>query len=139
VIVLDANVLSEVMRPLPDHRVVTWLRPHALAELAITAVTLAEISYGLHRLPHGRRRNDLETRFRALLAQGFKDRILAFDAVAADLYGDIVATRQAAGRPIDAFDAMIAAIARSRAAAVATRNVADFEHCGLVVLDPWNG
>jgi toxin FitB len=125
------------MRPAPNARVMAWLRTQPLAELATTAVTLAEINYGLCRRPRGRRRDDLEGRLRTFLARGFGDRILAFDAVAADLYGEIVTTREEAGRPIDAFDAMIAAIARSRAAAVATRNRADFEGCGVPLLDPW--
>jgi predicted nucleic acid-binding protein len=137
VIVLDTNVISEVMKPAPEARVMAWLRAQALEELATTAVSLAEIGYGLCRLPPGRRRDDLEARYRTFLARGFGDRILPFDAVAADLYGELVTSRQAAGRPIDAFDAMIAAIARSQAAAVATRNVADFEGCGVPVLDPW--
>jgi toxin FitB len=125
------------MRPAPNARVMSWLRAQPLAELATTAVTLAEIKYGLCRLPRGRRRDDLESRLRTFLARGFGDQILAFDAVAADLYGEIVTARQEAGRPIDAFDAMIAAIARSRGAAVATRNRADFEGCGVALLDPW--
>jgi predicted nucleic acid-binding protein len=137
VIVLDTNVVSEAMRPAPDAAVMAWLRAQPLSEIATTTVTLAEIDYGLCRIPTGRRREDLEARLRTFLARGFGDRILPFDAAAAGLYGGIVTTRQATGRPIDAFDAMIAAIARSRLAAIATRNVADFEGCGVTVLDPW--
>jgi predicted nucleic acid-binding protein len=114
-----------------------WLRGQSLANLATTAVSLAEINYGLCRLPRGRRRDDLEARLRTFLARGFDERILAFDAAAAGVYGEIVTARQSVGRPIDAFDAMIAAIARSRAASVATRNIADFDGCGVSVLDPW--
>jgi predicted nucleic acid-binding protein len=105
--------------------------------LATTSVTLAELNYGLRRLPSGQRRDDLEGRLRTFLARGFGDRILPFDAVAADLYADIVTGRQKAGRPIDGFDAMIAAIARSHAATLATRNRADFQGCGVPLLDPW--
>jgi toxin FitB len=137
VIVLDTNVISEVIKPSPDAHAMAWLRRQALAEMATTAVSLAEINYGLCRLPRGRRRDDLEARIRTFLARGFGDRILAFDARAADVYGEIVTARQGVGRPIDAFDAMIAAIARSRAASVATRNIADFDGCGVAVLDPW--
>lgn len=122
---------------MPDARVMAWLRAQPLASLATTAVSLAEINYGLCRLPRGQRRDDLETRFGTFLARGFGDRILAFDAPAAGVYGEIVTARQSVGRPIDAFDAMIAAIARSRAATVATRNVADFDGCGVSTLDPW--
>jgi predicted nucleic acid-binding protein len=137
VIVLDTNVISEVMRPAPDAGVMTWLRAQPFERLATTAVSVEEVSYGLCRLPAGRRRNDLQVRFRALLARGFGERILAFDAVAADLYGEIVSARQRTGRPIDAFDAMIAAIARSRAATIATRDAAGFKACGVPVLNPW--
>lgn len=136
-IVLDTNVISEAIKPSPDAHVMAWLRGQSLAIMATTAVSLAEINYGLCRLPRGRRRDDLETRLRAFLARGFGDRILAFDAPAAGVYGEIVTARQSVGRPIDAFDAMIAAIARSRGATVATRNLADFDGCGLLVLDPW--
>jgi hypothetical protein len=93
--------------------------------------------YGLCRLPRGRRRDDLTGRVKAFLAQGFGERILAFDARAADFYGEIVTTRQGVGRPIEAFDAMIVAIARSHAAPLATRNVADFDGCGIRLVDPW--
>lgn len=136
-IVLDTNVISEAIKPSPDPRVMAWLRGQSLADVATTAVSLAEINYGLCRLPRGRRRDDLEARIRTFLARGFGDRILVFDAPAAGVYGEVVTARQSAGRPIDAFDAMIAAIARSRAATVATRNVADFDGCGVPVLDPW--
>jgi hypothetical protein len=137
VIVLDTNVISEAIKPSPDAQVMAWLRGQFLANLATTAVSLAEINYGLCRLPRGRRRDDLEARLRTFLARGFGDRILAFDAPAAGVYGEIVTARQSVGRPIDAFDAMIAAIARSRGATVATRNVADFHGCGVPILDPW--
>lgn len=136
-IVLDTNVISEVMKPVPDPHVMTWLRGQPLQALTITAVSVAEISYGLRLLPLGRRRYDLATRFRTFLNQGFSNRILAFDAEAGDLYGEIVAVRRAAGHPIEAFDAMIAAIAQSRTASIATRNVADFDGCGVPLLDPW--
>ena len=125
------------MKPAPDRRVMVWLRTQRLTELATTAVTLAEINYGVCRLPRGRRRDDLAGRVRTFLAQGFGERILPFDAHAADLYGEIVTTRQSVGRPIDAFDAMIAAIARCHAAALATRNIADFDGCGVRLVNPW--
>ena len=114
-----------------------WLRAQPLAELTTTAVTLAEINYGLCRLPRGRRRDDLTSRVRTFFAQAFGERILAFDARAADLYGEIVALRRAAGRPIEALDAMIAASARVHAASLATRDIADFDRCGVPLINPW--
>ena len=103
-IVLDTNVVSEGDKPSPDAHVMAWLRGQSLANLATTAVSLAEINYGLCRLRRGRRRDDLEARLRTFLARGFDERILAFDAAAAGVYGEIVTARQSVGRPIDAQD-----------------------------------
>ena len=72
-----------------------------------------------------------------MFAQDFAGRILPFDEDAARAYATIVASRNAAGRPISQLDAMIAAIARTHRATVATRNTGDFEHCGLQLVDPW--
>ena len=137
-IILDTNIISEVMRPAPEPRVMVWLRKQPLKTLATTAVTLAEIRYGLGRLPEGQRRRNLEEQFRSFLARGFDDRILAFDAASAEAYSAIVIEREKAGRPIDAFDAMIAAIARMNSAWVATRDVAGFEGCGVDIINPWD-
>jgi len=135
--IVDTNVVSEVMKQRPDEGVLTWLGANPLDNMAITAVTLAEIHYGLCRLPHGRRRRDLERSFRAFVDQGFAGRVLHFDAAAAEIYGDIVAQRERIGRPMDAFDAMIAAIARVHRANLATRNVDDFDYCGVELVNPW--
>lgn len=137
-IILDTNMISEVMRPTPEPRVMAWLRKPPLRTLAVSAVTLAEIRYGLGRLPEGKRRFDLEERFRAFIARGFQDRILAFDAAAAEAYSAIVINREKAGRPIEAFDAMIAAIARVNSASIATRDVGGFEGCGVEIINPWH-
>lgn len=137
-IILDTNVISEIMRPQPELKVMEWLRKQPLDSLATTAITLAEIRYGLGRLPQGQRRRSLQERFQAFLVRGFGDRIMAFDAAAAEAYSSIAIERERTGRPIDAFDAMIAAIARVNSASVATRDVAGFEGCGVVVINPWN-
>ena len=126
-ILLDTNVVSEAMKAAPATEVMAWLRARPLQDLAISAVTLAEIRYGLARLPEGRRRLALEQRFRLFVVRGFGERLLDFDRAAANLYGDIVVAREKAGRPIEAFDAMIAATARSRGASIATRDVGGFD------------
>ncbi len=136
-IVLDTNVISEVMRPTPDASVLAWLRAQPVETLTVTSITLAEISYGLHRLPSGRRRLGLEEKFQTFIEKGFAERILPFDAASASLYGEIVTGRERAGRPMDALDAMIAAIVRARKATLATRNGADFADCGIDFLNPW--
>ena len=136
-IVVDTNVASELMRPAPDARVVAWVRAQAGGDLYTTSITVAEIGYGVERLPDGARKALL----RATAAQvfsAFAAHVLAFDADAAGLYGDIVAARERGGVPIDGFDAQIAAICRRHAGTLATRNVKDFAQTGVDIVDPWN-
>jgi toxin FitB len=105
-------------------------------ELATTAVTLAKVRYGIARLTAGHRRDALAEAAEGIFT-AFRDQVLAFDASAALEYDHVVVQRDVAGRPIDGFDAQIAAICRSRSAELATRNVRDFHGTGVVVLDPW--
>lgn len=138
-IVLDTNVVSEVLRPQPDARVVAWLETLA-DDVAITAVTLAEILAGLRRLPDGKRKEDLASRVEAAILPYRDTRaIIAFDAAAAPRYADILAMREGAGLPIATGDAQIAAICRARDAVCATRSTKDFLHTGVALIDPWTG
>ncbi|MFT3889086.1 MAG: type II toxin-antitoxin system VapC family toxin [Arachnia sp.] len=136
-IVLDTNVVSELFRPVPDSRVVAWVEDLP-GDVAITAVTLAELLAGVRRLPDGRRKAALAVRIDAVL-QLYRDAgaVLAFDEEAAPHYADILAMREAAGLPISTADAQIAAICRAHAASCATRNTKDFAHTGVDLLDPW--
>lgn len=136
-ILLDTNVLSEAMKPAPERSVMDWLRKQPLNELAVSSVTLAEIHYGLARIPEGKRKLDLENRFRTFIERGFGERVLAFDESAAAIYGKIVAAHEKSGQPIEAFDAMIAATPKSKQAQIATRDTAGFEGCGLKIINPW--
>lgn len=136
-IVLDTNVLSELLAPSPSPAVVAWLAAQPAAAVFTTAVTEAEILYGLALLPDGRRRQALETAVRPIFSEDLAGRVLAFDREAAASYAAIAARRRALGRPISQFDAQIAAIAVSRGASVATRNVADFAETGVLVINPW--
>lgn len=135
-IVLDTNVVSELMRPSPATQVVTWLRRQEGGSLRTTAITVAEIRFGLARLPAGRRATELQRLADDVLAK-FPAQVLPFDAGAAALYGGLAAERERAGRPIDALDAQIAAICRLRTASLATRNAKDFVHTGVDLVDPW--
>jgi predicted nucleic acid-binding protein len=137
VIVLDTNVLSELMRSAPDLAVVAWISARPASSIFTTTVTQAEILYGLRLLPSGKQRSRLEVAAGEMFATDFAGRVLPFDQAAAKAYADIAAARRQAGRPIGQFDAQIAAIARSRDAAVATRNIMDFEGCGIGLVDPW--
>jgi toxin FitB len=136
-LIVDTNVISELMRRVPNEAVARWIDEQPLERLAITAITVGEILYGLDLLPDGGRKADLADRFAAMLRRAFVGDVLAFDDVAAVAYARIRGNRHRAGRPIGLADAAIAAIARTRGATVATRNIADFEHCGIGALDPW--
>lgn len=138
-IVLDTNVVSEVLKPRPDASVVAWLES-LTDDVAITAVTFAELLAGLRRLPEGKRKTDLTAQVEAAI-RPYRDTgaIIAFDAVAAPRYADILAAREAAGLPIATGDAQIAAICRARDAVCATRNTKDFNGTGVALIDPWTG
>lgn len=136
-IVLDTNVISEFMTDNPNQMVLDWFDAQPTNNLFVTTVTEAEVWTGIALLPDGRRKNNLlefaDNIFRSL----FIGRILVFDSNAASIYAEIFAQRQAAGRPISQADCQIAAIARSREASIATRNVTDFEEVGVELIDPW--
>ncbi|RBY77754.1 VapC toxin family PIN domain ribonuclease [Geodermatophilus sp. TF02-6] len=138
-IVLDTNVISELVRPRPAARVTEWLDVPLVREVHVSAVTVAEIEYGLARLPDGRRRRELRTRVDRLLDRYFPRRVLPFDSAAAQRYGTVMASRERLGRPIEIADAQIAAICLHHDAALATRNTRDFEDLGLTLIDPWEG
>lgn len=136
-IVLDTNVLSELLRPVPDPRVEAWMAAREGADLWFTTVGEAELLYGLALLPAGRRRDALADAIEAILETDLRDRILPFDRPAALAYATIAVARRAAGRPMSLPDGQIAAIALTHGATVATRNTRDFAGCGIAVLDPW--
>lgn len=137
-IVLDTNVLSETLRSAPDPRVLEWFRAQRRAALFTTTITRAEILYGLGLLADGSRKEALSAAIQAVFEEDFAGRLLGFDSDAADLYATIAVSRKNGGRQISQFDAMIAAVARSAGATLATRNVKDFVDCGIAVVDPWS-
>ena len=136
-ILLDTNVLSELMRPAPEPRVVRWVGARPATALFASTIAEAELLYGVAMLPQGRRRGELAEAIALMFEDDFAGRVLPFDRAAAQSFAAIAAERRRAGRPIAQFDAQIAAIARSRGASLATRNVADFQGCQIEVIDPW--
>jgi len=136
-IVLDTNVLSEALRPVPEPSVLDWLANQPRASLFTTTVTRSEILYGIRLLSDGKRRRGLWDAAKEIFDEDFAGQVLSFDSDAADMYAEIAASRRTAGKPISQFDAMIVAMARSRGASLATRNVKDFEDCGVDVINPW--
>lgn len=137
-ILLDTNVLSELMRPVPETAVERWLATQPDASMFISVITEAELRYGIALLPSGKRRSALTAEIEGMLEEDFEGRILPFDRSAAQAFAEIAADRRGAGRPISQADAQIAAIARSRGAFLATRNVPDFNGCGIEVINPWS-
>lgn len=139
-ILLDTNVISELVRADPEPAVVAYVGSLASETVFTASICEAEIRYGLSRMVPGRKRDDLIGRINIFFDTGFQDQILPFDRLCAALYGAIRHAREAAGKPIEVEDAMIAATARAYGAkAIATRNTDDFRDCGVPVINPWLG
>jgi len=140
VIVLDTNVVSELVKPQPDPAVRAWVNGRPAETMFVTAITEAEMLFGVSLMADGRRRNALRLGILTVFGTVFASRILPFDSAAATEYGDWAADRRRKGRPVGIADLQIAAIARVRGATtIATRNAKDFGDCGIPVADPWLG
>lgn len=137
--ILDTNVVSEIMRSVPAPVVLRWLSDQISEELHLTAITVAEVLYGIELLPPGKRQEILRAGAEQLFRVIFTDRILTFDARAAREFSRIASSRRKQGRPMSEFDAQIAAIARAKNAVIATRDTGDFEGCGVRLVNPWEG
>lgn len=135
--ILDTNVISELMKPAPSKAVLTWMALTSSTDIYCTSISQAEILYGILLLPAGKRRMNIETAAQGMFRDDFCGRILPFGSDAAAVFASIASSRSGAGRPISAFDAQIAAIAITVNAVLVTRNINDFLHCGLNVINPW--
>jgi predicted nucleic acid-binding protein len=136
-IILDTNVLSALMRTVPEAHVVAWLDRQPAESVWITSITLFEAYLGLALLPSGRRRRTLEGAFARLLQEDLENRVLDFDSAAATEAASLAAARQKNGRPVDLRDTQIAGIALARRATLATRNVRHFRDLRILLVDPW--
>jgi predicted nucleic acid-binding protein len=136
-IVLDTNVISELSKDRPNLAVSTWFLEQNPDELTTTAISLAEVLYGLDLLPRGRRRERLSELSQIIFTTALRGKMLPFDEAAARHYGRLLAARRRRGAPMPELDAQIAAIAMAVGAAIATRNVDDFKHCGVTIINPW--
>ncbi|GLZ88948.1 ribonuclease VapC [Metapseudomonas resinovorans] len=137
-ILLDTNVLSELMRAKPDPNVIAWVDAQRSRDPVISSITVAEILYGIARMPDGKRKDSLYALASAMFEEDFAGSILAFDVDAAVHYADLVAASEARGKIADMADGQIAAIARLHGARIATRNVRHFEAFGIPLVNPWN-
>lgn len=136
-ILVDTNVVSEPLRPRPEPRVVEWLDGQALETLYVSAVTVAELRFGVRCLPAGRRRERLRGDLERRVLPTFAGRVLSFDLAATDAYAELMAEARASGRAVSASDGYIAATAAANGMAVATRDTAPFEAAGIETIDPW--
>lgn len=136
-IVVDTNVISELMASTTSGIVQRWINFQKWDELYTTAICEAELLFGIERMPKGKRRDEMEATASRVLVKVFPARILPFDSGAARAFAVLAGERRRAGKPMSLEDSQIAAIARANNAALATRNVAHFEGCGITVINPW--
>jgi toxin FitB len=136
-IILDTNVVSALIRPHSNERVVSWLDRQQDHTVWTTAITVFELEFGFQLLPEGRRREQLSEELQMVLKEELKGRILFFDDAAAREAARLAADRQRQGRPRELRDTQIAGIALARRAKIATRNVRHFENLSVDVIDPW--
>ena len=136
-ILVDTNVVSEPLRRAPEPRVAEWLDAQALETLYLSAITVAELRFGVRSLPVGRRRDRLDADLERQILPMFAGRVLAFDLAASQAYAGLMAQARSAGRAISVSDGYIAATAAANGMIVATRDTAPFETAGLTTLNPW--
>lgn len=141
-IMLDTSVLSELMRPRPNQKVIDWIDTQNKPEIVISAITVAEILHGIARLPESKRKTVFIDIANNMFGHLFAGRVLPFDCSAAKLYAEIMALRERTGKAISMADAQIAAICQSATPAntsptLVTRNIKDFVNLGIILIDPW--
>lgn len=137
-ILLNTNVISEPLKRAGDAGVLAWLDAQAIETLYLSAISLAELRFGIAALPPGKRRDTLHTSLEQRVVPLFAKRILSFDTAASDAYAVIRARARALGKAIAAADGYIAATATTHGLVVATRDTGPFEAAGLTVVNPWN-
>jgi predicted nucleic acid-binding protein len=137
VTILDTNVLSALMRRVPDAVVVSWLDQQPPASVWTTAINVLEIRYGLAILPAGKRRTSLIQTFEILITRVIDNRVAPLDLAAAERAAQLMAARHRAGRPGDLRDTLVGAIALAHRATLATRNTRHFEDLSVWLVNPW--
>ncbi|MBY5394054.1 type II toxin-antitoxin system VapC family toxin [Rhizobium leguminosarum] len=136
-ILIDTNVISEPWKPTPDNQVLAWIDAQAVETLFVSAITVAELRFGIAAMPSGRRKTVLYDRLEQEVLTLFSGRVLSFDMAASQSYSELMAGARAAGRAIGKADAYIAATAAANGLIVATRDTSPFEAAGLKVINPW--
>jgi predicted nucleic acid-binding protein len=137
-ILLDTNVISEPWKPVPDAAVIDWLDAQAIETLFLSAITIAELRFGIAAMPSGRRQTILRDRLEGEVLPHFSERILPFDLATSQFYSELMACARVSGKAIGTADGYIAASAAANGLAVATRDASPFAAAGLKVINPWS-
>lgn len=136
-ILLDTNVISELWKIKPDPNVLAWVDAQVVESLFLSAITVAELRFGVAALPKGKRRKVFQERLERDVLPAFAGRVLPFDLAASQAYGELMAAARVAGKAIGKADGYIASIAQANRLVVASRDVSPFIAAGLTVIDPW--
>ena len=136
-ILLDTNVISEPWKPAPNETVVAWLDAQTIETLFLSAITVAELRFGIAAMPSGKRQTILRDRLEGEVLLHFSERILPFNLATSQFYSELMARARVSGKKIGTADGYIAATAAANGLAVATRDTSPFEAAGLKVIDPW--
>lgn len=137
-ILLDTNVISEPWKPVPDYTVIAWLDAQAIETLFLSAITIAELRFGIAAIPIGKRQTILRDRLEGEVLPHFSERILPFNLAASQSYAELMARARVSGKAIGTADGYIAATAAANGLVVATRDASPFEAAGLKVINPWS-
>ncbi|MBY5371755.1 type II toxin-antitoxin system VapC family toxin [Rhizobium leguminosarum] len=137
-ILLDTNVISEPWKPVPDEAVIAWLDAQAIETLFLSAITIAELRFGIAAMPSGKRQTILRDRLEGEVLPHFSERILSFDLAASQFYSELMARARVSGRAIGTADGYIAATAAANGLAIATRDTSPFEAARVKVINPWS-
>ena len=137
-ILLDTNVISEPWKPVPDEAVIAWLDAQAVETLFISAITIAELRFGIAAMPSGRRQTILRDRLEGEVLPHFSGRILSFDLTTSQFYSELMARARASGKAIGMADGYIAATAAANGLTISTRDTSPFEAAGVKVINPWS-
>lgn len=136
-ILIDTNVISELWKLTPEPNLLVWVDAQAVETLYLSAVTVAELRFGLAAMPQGKRRTIYQNRLEEEVLPAFMGRVLPFDLDASQAYADLMAQARTAGKAIGRADGYIAATAAAHSLMIATRDTSPFEAAGLIVINPW--
>lgn len=138
-IILDTNIISELWKIEPNPNVLAWIDAQAVETLYLSAITVAELRYGLATMPEGKRRSIYQQRLEHEVLPAFAGRVLPFDLEATQAYSELMARAKARGKTISQADGYIAATAGIHGLIVATRDTSPFQAAEVMTINPWDG